>query len=136
MNQKNKEKLKLYADYLKSVGLIQEQPEQYNAWKYIYKQGELSENKSAYWLVDLLNSSSLFEPKIYRFNWVVEGNEVKAIDLYTPGKPNILLCYSPDTFEEFKILVKQQIEELKKYEFIRKEMLMRIKLDNIKRDFK
>ena len=29
-----------------------------------------------------------------------------------------------------------QIEELKKYELIRKEMLMRIKLDNINRDFK
>lgn len=131
MNPKYKEKLKLYSDYLRSVGLMQEQPEQYNAWKYIYKPGELS-----YWLVDLLNTESLFEPKIYRFNWVVDGNEVKAIDLYTPGKPNLLLCYKPDTFEEFKNLVKQQIEELKKYELIRKEMLMRIKLDNIKRDFK
>jgi hypothetical protein len=134
MNAKYKEKLKLYSDYLNSVGLMQDQPKQYNAWKYIYKQGELWDDKKAFWLVDLLNSASLFEPKIYRFDWVVEGNEVIARDLYTPG--NILLCYQPDTFEEFKNLVKQQIEELKKYELIRKEMLMRIKLDNINRDFK
>jgi hypothetical protein len=135
MNAKYKEKLKLYSDYLNSVGLKQEQPDQYNAWKYIYKPGELLDDKKAYWLVDLLNSASLFEPKIYRFDWVVEGNEVIARDLYTPGE-HILLCYQPDTFEEFKNLVKQQIEELKKYELIRKEMLMRIKLDNINRDFK
>jgi len=136
MNAKYKEKLKLYSDYLNSVGLKQEQPDQYNAWKYIYKPGELWDDKKAFWLVDLLNSASLFEPKIYRFDWVVEGNEVIARDLYTTGKQPILLCYQPDTFEEFKNLVKQQIEELKKYELIRKEMLMRIKLDNINRDFK
>lgn len=136
MNQKNKEKLKLYADYLTSVGLKQEKTDQYNAWKFMYKPGELCDDKSTYWLVDLLNSASLFEPKIYRFNWVVEGNEVIPKDLYEPAPSNILLCYKPETFEEFKILVKQQIEELKNYEFIRKEMLMQIKLDNIKRDFK
>ena len=129
-----KEKLKLYSDYLNSVGLMQDQPEQYNAWKYIYKPGELCDDKKAFWLVDLLNSASLFDPKIYRFDWVVEGNEVIARDLYTPG--NILCCYQPDTFEEFKKLVKQQIDELKNYEFKRKELLMRIKLDNINRDFK
>lgn len=134
MNAKYKEKLKLYSDYLNSVGLMQEQPEQYNAWKYIYKPGELCDDKKAFWLVDLLNSASLFDPKIYRFDWVVEGNEVIARDLYT--SENILCCYQPDTFEEFKILVKQQIDELKNYEFKRKEMLMRIKLDNINRDFK
>ena len=37
MKAKYKEKLKLYSDYMKSVGLMQDQPEQYNAWKYIYK---------------------------------------------------------------------------------------------------
>ena len=135
MKAKYKEKLKLYSDYMKSVGLMQDQPQQYNAWKYIYKQGELCDDKKAFWLVDLLNSASLFEPKIYRFDWVVEGNEVIARDLYTPGT-HILCCYQPDTFEEFKKLVKQQIDELKNYEFKRKELLMRIKLDNINRDFK
>ena len=66
---------KLYADFMKSLGIVQKDSSGFNNWQYEYTPGEF------FWIADLQNAEYGFKARVYDFIWKYDGKLVTE-DLY------------------------------------------------------
>lgn len=128
LSKRDENRLKLYADYMRSMGLYQEVTGQPNGWRYSYRP------KESYWLVDMVSPTKGFEPKIYQFEWKKRSGKLYPHDLHADGSAE-LVKFLPKTFREFKKYIKQQVEELNRCELYPKQQEMERRLQKLNGDF-
>lgn len=118
---------KIYADFMKSLGIIQKDHDGFNNWQYEYTPGEF------FWIADLYSPEKGFNARVYDFIWKYNGTLV-AEDLYDE-EGDLLIEYNPTNFRDFKKLIKEKIAELKKYDYIKKQHIEEDRLNKLKKDF-
>lgn len=118
---------KLYADFMKSLGIVQKDSSGFNNWQYEYTPGEF------FWIADLQSPDYGFNARVYDFIWKYDGI-LSAEDLYEEGG-ELLVEYNPTNFRDFKKLIKERIAELKQYDYVRKQHIEQDRLNKLKKDF-
>lgn len=122
-------KFKIYADFLKSMGIVQKDHKGYNNWQYEYKTGD------SFWIADLQGPEFGFKARVYDFYWKFDG-ELKAEDLYEYDEEGEQMVeYNPTNFEDFKKLIKEKVAELNKYNYIIKQHIEQDRLKKLNEDF-
>lgn len=127
MDKRTDARYKIYIDFMKSVGIVQKDHKDYNNWQYEYKPGEF------FWIADLESPYEGFKPRVYDFYWKYDG-ELEVKDLYNEDG-DWLVEYNPTNFEDFKKLIKEKIDELKQYDYIRKQHIEKERLSKLSKDF-
>ena len=117
---------RLYADFMKSLGIVQKDSSGFNNWQYEYTPGEF------FWIADLQNAEYGFKARVYDFIWKYDGI-LSAEDLY--DEEGDLLVDNPTNFRDFKKIIKEKIAELKQYDYIRKQHIEQDRLNKLKKDF-
>ena len=118
---------KLYTDYMKSLGIVQKDSGGYNNWQYEYTPGEF------FWIADLQSAEHEFKARVYDFIWKYDGY-LSAEDLYDE-EGELMVEYTPTNFRDFKKIIKERIDELKQYDYIRKQHIEQDRLNKLKKDF-
>ena len=121
------DRFKIYSDFMKSLGIVQKDHEGYNNWQYEYKPGD------SFWIADLQNDEYRFKARVYDFYWKFDG-ELTAEDLYDEEGES-LVEYDTKNFSEFKKLIKEKLAELNQYDYIRKQLIEKDRLNNLSKDF-
>lgn len=119
-------KFKIYADFLKSMGIVQKDHKGYNNWQYEYKTGV------SFWIADLQGPDG-FKARVYDFYWKFDG-ELTAEDLYDEEGES-LVEYDTKNFREFEKLIKEKLAELNQYDYIIKQHIEQDRLKNLNEDF-
>lgn len=120
-------RFKIYTDFMKSLGIVQQDHEGYNNWQYEYKPGD------SFWIADLQNDEYRFKARVYDFYWKFDG-ELTAEDLYDEEGES-LVEYETKNFSEFKKLIKEKLAELNQYDYIRKQHIEKDRLKKLSKDF-
>lgn len=120
-------RFKIYTDFMKSLGIVQQDHEGYNNWQYEYKPGD------SFWIADLQNDEYRFKARVYYFYWKFDG-ELTAENLYDEEGES-LVEYDTKNFREFKKLIKEKLAELNKYDYIRKQHIEKDRLNKLSKDF-
>lgn len=121
------DRFKIYSDFMKSLGIVQKDHEGYNNWQYEYKPGD------SFWIADLQNDEYRFKARVYDFYWKFDG-ELTAEDLYDEEGES-LVEYDTKNFSEFKKLIKEKLAELNQYDYIRKQLIEKDRLNKLSKDF-
>lgn len=121
------DRFKIYSDFMKSLGIVQKDHKGYNNWQYEYKPGD------SFWIADLQNAEYRFKARVYDFYWKFDG-ELTAEDLYDEEGES-LVEYDTKNFREFKKLIKEKLEELNQYDYIRKQHIEKDRLNKLSKDF-
>lgn len=121
------DRFKIYSDFMKSLGIVQKDHEGYNNWQYEYKPGD------SFWIADLQNDEYRFKARVYDFYWKFDG-ELTAEDLYDEEGES-LVEYDTKNFREFKKLIKEKLAELNQYDYIRKQLIEKDRLNKLSKDF-
>lgn len=121
------DRFKIYSDFMKSLGIVQKDHKGYNNWQYEYKPGD------SFWIADLQNDEYRFKARVYDFYWKFDG-ELTAEDLYDEEGES-LVEYDTKNFREFKKLIKEKLAELNQYDYIRKQLIEKDRLNKLSKDF-
>lgn len=121
------DRFKIYSDFMKSLGIVQKDHEGYNNWQYEYKPGD------SFWIADLQNAEYRFKARVYDFYWKFDG-ELTAEDLFDEEGES-LVEYDTKNFREFKKLIKEKLAELNQYDYIRKQLIEKDRLNKLSKDF-
>lgn len=128
MTDRTAHRFKLYADYMKSLGIVQKDHEGYNNWHYQYSKND------SFWIVDLHTPEDKFKARIYDFIWKYDNGVLEAEDLYDE-EGDMLIEYDPPNFNAFKKLLNEKLDELKKYDVLLKQHILEDKMNKIQKDF-
>lgn len=124
---KTDNRYKIYSDFMKSLGIVHKDHKDYNNWQYEYTPGEF------FWIADLESPDEGFKARVYDFIWKYDGT-LEAEDLYNE-EGDLLVEYNPTNFEEFKKLIKEKVDALKQYDYLRKQHIEEERLNKLNRDF-
>lgn len=129
LNKRDKYRLKIYTDYMQSLGMFNRHSEDsQNGWYYSYAKNY------KFWLVDLTDVRNMkFQPRIYRFKWQENRKEPRILDLHEDNGD--LLKYNTKTFAEFKKYLKQSLAQLNEYSLIKKNIELKKRMKNMEEDF-
>ena len=119
---------KIYSDFMKSLGIVQKSHKDYNNWQYEYTPGEF------FWIADLESPGYGFKARVYDFYWKYNDGALEVKDLYNE-EGDFLVEYNPSNFEDFKKLIKEKIDELKQYDYIKKQHIEEERLKKLNKDF-
>ena len=121
-----KAQLKQYGDYMLSKGFTC-RTDGINCWHYGY-----GEDNRTFWTVDLIDGRG-FGPKIYKFEWLFDGEHEPELNPLRDGWRNA--AFLPEDFEEFKECIDYTVAKFKEYDMYKKKLVENKRIQNMQSDF-